>query len=479
MPSVIHHSLANEGETKRKDEKTIYNKLLNHEYSTHSQIEQDLTTTTQEILKSLPANSEPYNSITRFHTLIQDIILTHNVPSTPSPKQAQHALRSSSTPLTAVPSPAIPASKPPLRETLYTMGPNGPLFTSLSLPKSTLPSALTLPTATGGTFTASTAQIVPTHPPASPKRGLSESLRTRQTFERRRAGFAEDTARVGGTKWLEWGYYSSFAPMWDDGGVSGGFGAEWMVVDWAYKQSRKQKKTVSQEMEVAMEPIEEDLIDEKLLLEWEPPKPSEDLVVSEQEGEDDEREMSVDDTLDGLRRMIILLGQMQTLRLAGGKSEIPDDEMALGIFSPNILMAAENIVTTFQDLIVTHDIPPKSLMSSLPAESYNIIHLSHPEFTGTLPSRNFPLWTPPQQQRHYPPLNNRPLQVRDMNPSQRYSMTPVNNYRPVSSSAPQRQYTTPVTPSYNSPGAYNTPPSVPLGHRPVGRPRKYEIRTVR
>ena len=40
--------------------------------------------------------------------------------------------------------------------------------------------------------------------------------------------------------------------------------------------------------------------------------------------------MSVDETLEGLRGMIVLLGQMQTLRLASGNTEIPDDEMALG-----------------------------------------------------------------------------------------------------------------------------------------------------
>jgi hypothetical protein len=65
-----------------------------------------------------------------------------------------------------------------------------------------------------------------------------------------------------------------------------------------------------------------------LLLEWEEPKPPSDLVEGELVLE--EREMSVDEALHGLSDMITLLGQMQTLRMASGKTDIPDDERALG-----------------------------------------------------------------------------------------------------------------------------------------------------
>jgi len=132
---------------------------------------------------------------------------------------------------------------------------------------------------------------------------------------------------------------------------------------------------------------------------------------------------------------------------------------------------AENIVKTFQDLIITHNIPPKSLLSSLPEDSYNIIKLTHPDFTGSLPARNLPAWTPPQvyaQRPAYP--TNRSLQIRDMN-VQRGQSTP--GYRPIST--PGHRYPgTPATPAYNTPGAYNTP--VLPGYRGVGRPRKYDIR---
>lgn len=115
--------------------------------------------------------------------------------------------------------------------------------------------------------------------------------------------------------------------MWDDGGVGGGFGAEWMVCDWAYKKSRRERRGRRKVESMDLQREEEEVIDEKLVLEWEPPKVSEDLLRTEEE---EEEEMSVDETLEGLRGMIVLLGQMQTLRLASGNTEIPDDEMALG-----------------------------------------------------------------------------------------------------------------------------------------------------
>ena len=119
--------------------------------------------------------------------------------------------------------------------------------------------------------------------------------------------------------------------MWDDGGVGGGYGAEWMVLDYAYKRARKERKArvQGQVQEATMVKAIDDVIDEKLVLEWEPAQPSADLLL-EGQVEEEPKEMSVDETLDELRMMIILLGQMQTLRLASAKTEIGDDEMALG-----------------------------------------------------------------------------------------------------------------------------------------------------
>lgn len=75
----------------------------------------------------------------------------------------------------------------------------------------------------------------------------------------------------------------------------------------------------------------EEPIDERLLLKWEPSSPPKDLL----EGElvVDESEMNIDETLNGLRRMIYLLSQLQTLRMAAGTAEIPEREKALGISS--------------------------------------------------------------------------------------------------------------------------------------------------
>lgn len=131
------------------------------------------------------------------------------------------------------------------------------------------------------------------------------------------------------TKWLDWGSHASFAPEWDDGGVGGGFGAEWITLDWAYKRMRKEKRLKSEVKEEFVPEVVEEPIDEKMLLEWEEIKPSKDLVDGELVFDD--TEMSIDETLEGLRGMIVLLGQMQTLRMAMGKPEIPEDEKALGI----------------------------------------------------------------------------------------------------------------------------------------------------
>ena len=289
------------------------------------------------------------------------------------------------------------------------MGPNGPLFTSIASRETTslitekLPSSLTLPTSTGGTFTASSTSIIPNNPATTTlSRTLADSSRKRASFPNRKRGdFSEDTlGKLQATKWLDWGSYASFAPDWDDGGVGGGFGAEGIALDWAYKRLRKEKsrkkdvrnKVVSVEM-----PRIEDSIDEKMVLEWEENKPSKDLVDGELV--EDNGEVTVDETLNGLRGMILLLGQMQTLRMAMGNTEIPEDEKSLGTscqheMIPNCL--ADTIVTTFQTLILTYSIPPNALISSLPEEAYNLITLTHPEYIGSLPARKIPTWTPPQ-----------------------------------------------------------------------------------
>jgi hypothetical protein len=300
-------------------------------------------TATQLLLATVPVNTQPYTTITDFFTYAQTLLL--NRPSSEI-KQGQHTLRSAFTNGTTQTSPQVPPSRPPLREALYTLGPNGPLFTSIAsrdtnvLIASKLPSALTLPTSTGGTFTASSAAIVPTNITASAPstRKLADVSRERASFTNRKRGdFSEDSlGKLQATCWLDWGCHASFAPEWDDGGVSGGFGAEGISLDWAYKRLRREKKgkqvkeESKEESEMQVDVIPE-AIDENLVLQWEGgideiPKD----LVSGTSLVADEREMNVDETLDGLRGMIGLLGQMQTLRIANGKVDVPDDENALG-----------------------------------------------------------------------------------------------------------------------------------------------------
>jgi hypothetical protein len=287
-------------------------------------------------------NTQPYNAVTEFFAFAEDLLLSRTQSVS---KQGQHTLRSSITNGTTIPSssPQVPTVRPPLREALYTMGPNGPLFTSIasrdiaSLITNKLPPSLTLPTSTGGTFTASSTSIVPNNPVSTMSRTLAESLRKRASFpHRKRHDFSEDNlGKLQSTKWLDWGSHASFAPQWDDGGVGGGFGAESITLDWAYKRLRREKRPKSDvKEEVVQEVVVSEIIDEKLLLEWEEIKPSKDLVDGELIVED--KEMSIDETLEGLRGLIILLGQLQTLRMATGKTEIPEDEKALG-YTPSFL----------------------------------------------------------------------------------------------------------------------------------------------
>jgi hypothetical protein len=130
------------------------------------------------------------------------------------------------------------------------------------------------------------------------------------------------------TKWLDWGSYASFAPDWDDGGVAGGFGAETIALDWAYKRLRKQKyRQQEQPVSEVTGEIQEEPIDEKMVLEWEGSTAKD---LDEGELMVDDAEMTIDETLNGLRGMILLLAQMQTIRMAMGNLEIPQDEKFLG-----------------------------------------------------------------------------------------------------------------------------------------------------
>lgn len=141
-----------------------------------------------------------------------------------------------------------------------------------------------------------------------------------------------------------------------------------------------------------------------------------------------------------------------------------------------MLIAAQRIVTTFQGLIVSHNIPPKALISRLPEDAYNIIQLTHPEFTGSLLAKNFPPWQPPQpasaQRGGYTP-QGRPIQGRDINQQRIASGTP--SYRPNMNNIQRYQGTPTSAPGYGSPAGYGTPGSMPP-YRGVGRPRKYDIR---
>ena len=168
----------------------------------------------------------------------------------------------------------------------------------------------------------------------APSRRLADTSRKPANFPHRKRGDFSDLAqgKVQTTKWLAWGTHASFAPDWDDGGVSGGYGAEESGLDWAYRRLKKKaRKRKEDELPLSTEKKEPtpEPIDEKLLLEWTEEK-SKLEEMSVQEEEDKSAEMTIDETLHGLRQMIVLLGQMQTLRVAMGK-EITEDERSLGI----------------------------------------------------------------------------------------------------------------------------------------------------
>ena len=225
------------------------------------------------MLGQLPTNTQPHTAITKFFAFAQDLFL--DSPS--SETKPQHTLRSAITNGAAsiASTPQVPTVRPRLREALYTIGPNGPLFTSIASrdinPAVTdkLPSYLTLPTSSGGSFTASSASIVPTNVASTASRTLINSTRKRSSFpNRKRPDFSDDTlGKLQSTKWLDWGTHASFAPEWDDGGVGGGFGAEGISLDWAYKRLRREKHKESKISTLAPEKMAiDEAIDEELLL---------------------------------------------------------------------------------------------------------------------------------------------------------------------------------------------------------------------
>ena len=343
---------------------------------------------------------------------------------------------------------------------------------------------------------------------ATATRKLVDTTRKPASFARKRGDFSEDTlGRIQGAKWLDWGTHASFAPEWDDGGVGGGFGAEGISVDWAYKRLKRRGKPPPVQ-EMVVEPVE-DVIDEKLLLEWKESTPP--TAINEVEKEEEiveEKEMSVDETLTGLRDMIILLGQLQTLRMASGKLDIPEDEKSLGKPSPishlMLTFPADNIVTTFQTLIVTYTITPKQLLSQLPSNAYNLLSLTHPQYMGSLPARKIPQWQPPQQQ---PPSHHhhqqQQQQQRPVYQQQQQQPRPMPNVpqRLLPGGAggvgvpgtnmqgfgrgqsltpmPRPNPYTPLGQGYSGGGGqqglYNSAP-VAGTYRGVGRPRKYDVK---
>jgi hypothetical protein len=144
-----------------------------------------------------------------------------------------------------------------------------------------------------------------------------------------------------------------------------------------------------------------------------------------------------------------------------------------------MLTIAENIATTFQSIIINYSIPPNALISSLPENAYNIITLTHPEYIGSLPSKPFPAWTPPQPAPAQPPPHNQrgiSYSHRPVQPQR----TPSNTVGGYSGGRAQPMQT-PVIRAYTStPGSTPYTPGTPTygaaGVRGVGRPRKYEIR---
>jgi hypothetical protein len=293
------------------------------------------------LLGQFPINTEPYQKVTSFFAFARDVLLNRAVSDG---KQA-HTLRSSATNGTTTVQ--IPSARPPLREALYTMGPNGPLFTSIASRDVSatlanhLPPSLSLPTSTGGSFTASTTAIVPLNPANAPPRRLASTSRRLAHFPHRKRGDFSELAhgKVQSTKWLEWGTHASFAPDWDDGGVGGGYGAEGSGLDWAYRRLKRSKKRKENKPEpVKKEPTPEP-IDEKLLLEWTEPKledvEGDEEDIKEEDVAHENGELDIDETLSGLRHMISLLSQIQTLRMAMGQ-QITDDERSLGIPSHRV-----------------------------------------------------------------------------------------------------------------------------------------------
>ena len=293
-------------------------------------IQDDLEIAAKGLMDQFPVDSGPYQNISSFFAFAKELLLIQRPPS--DAKQV-HSLRSSTTNGTS--SVQIPSVHAPLREALYTMGPNGPLFSSIaardvstSIAKK-LPPALSLPTSTGGSFTASATSIVPNNPMNAPPRRLADTSRKQAHFPYRKRGDFSDKAlgKLETTKWLEWGAHSSFAPDWDDGGVGGGYGAEGINLDWAYMRLKRAKKRT----ELPPEPVETqqpapEPIDERLLLDWTEEKPKLDETPLKEE---ERWGITIDETLNGLRQMITLLGQMQTLRMAM-EQEITEDERSLG-----------------------------------------------------------------------------------------------------------------------------------------------------
>src|SRR5271156_6135928 len=105
LPLPVEHETPKRTKTESEDIRTLATKMSSLEYTTINQIEEDLYSATKGALSSLPFNTQPYNDVTKFFTLAQNILLDRP-PSTESNKQP-HTLRSL-TNGTPTPSPQVP-----------------------------------------------------------------------------------------------------------------------------------------------------------------------------------------------------------------------------------------------------------------------------------------------------------------------------------------------------------------------------------
>ncbi len=275
-----------------------------------------------------------------------------------------------------------------MKRALYTVGPNGPLFTGISAngikdgvhtfevegdQQETMGERIVY---------ASTLNIVPSAPiPVPPLSTVSGPAKIKQPDKTQTVDISREPIalkRLKGPSYLDYGQFSSFAPERDEGGTM--LGEDVRVVLSQLRdacEGQEEEDTLDDEDKVmdtidpGIETIEtkEPLIITRGTIEKKQAADAEHILK--------ERTEVIDSPLDKIARDLVLLQDLQVYRLENGTNA----NTAVGDYEKEL---AESIRKQIATLVNEKGITPDALLPASPLDPSRILHALNPSFKGSL-----------------------------------------------------------------------------------------------